>query len=378
MEGNGAARTRQDGRGASARGAWRLVVPLALALAVSLPLGLAGCGTTADTTGDQAASSVAAAASSTDMWGDSGLSALLPKPPSDEVDVAYDNDSSFRATVSGIDDEAFGDYVQSCKDAGFTVDASETSYSYKAYNSDGYHLSTSHSSDDESMTVQMSSPVANGTISWPSSGVGSLLPVPSSSTGEVSQNRSNSFSAKVTKTSRGDYDSYVDACMAAGFSENYSRRDTYFNGENVNGTKLTLKYEGFETMSVYIHCDSDSPDASATGPATSAQDSSSSAEQSSDASSSTGTASSEVTPSFKEAMDSYEAFFDQYAEFMKSYKDNGYPASMLSDYLSMMQQYSDCMEKLDAIDEGSLSAADDAYYVEVSARISQKLLEAAS
>ena len=43
----------------------------------------------------------------------------------------------------------------------------------------------------------------------------------------------------------------------------------------------------------------------------------------------------------------------------------------------MMAQYTETMEKLEAIDERKLSPADDAYYIEVMARIEVKLLQAA-
>ena len=76
-------------------------------------------------------------------------------------------------------------------------------------------------------------------------------------------------------------------------------------------------------------------------------------------------------------MDSYEKFFDQYVEFMKKYKDSGNSISMLADYTKMMQQDTDTMTKLNAIDQNSLSAADEAYYLEVMGRITQKLASVA-
>ena len=72
-------------------------------------------------------------------------------------------------------------------------------------------------------------------------------------------------------------------------------------------------------------------------------------------------------------MDSYEKFFDQYVDFMKKYKDSNYSADMLADYTKMMQQYSDTMTKMDSIDQSTLSSADDAYYLEVLGRVTQKL-----
>lgn len=86
---------------------------------------------------------------------------------------------------------------------------------------------------------------------------------------------------------------------------------------------------------------------------------------------------SQVSADFKASMDSYEKFFDQYVEFMKKYKDSGNSISMLADYTKMMQQYTDTMNKLNAIDQNSLNAADEAYYLEVMGRITQKLASVA-
>ena len=89
----------------------------------------------------------------------------------------------------------------------------------------------------------------------------------------------------------------------------------------------------------------------------------------------------EVTPEFKETMDGYEAFMNSCCDFMVRYTDatnSGDTAALLSmtaDYASLVQQELDWMGKIGAIDENALSSADAAYYVEVQARVSQKLIE---
>ena len=60
---------------------------------------------------------------------------------------------------------------------------------------------------------------------------------------------------------------------------------------------------------------------------------------------------------------------------MKKYEDSDDTTSMLADYGSMMQQYSDWSKKFDDVDENSLSADDQAYYLEVQGRVAQKLSE---
>lgn len=97
-----------------------------------------------------------------------------------------------------------------------------------------------------------------------------------------------------------------------------------------------------------------------------------------DSSENDGSDTGEVDLKFKETMDSYEAFFDEYVEFMKKYSESNDVMSMLTDYTDYLSKYADVMKKLNSIDESKLSAADAAYYTEVSARISKKLLEVTS
>lgn len=51
--------------------------------------------------------------------------------------------------------------------------------------------------------------------------------------------------------------------------------------------------------------------------------------------------------------------------------------SMAADYAKYLKKYTDTMDKLDAIDEDSLSDADLEYYIEVSGRSTSKLAEVA-
>lgn len=80
-----------------------------------------------------------------------------------------------------------------------------------------------------------------------------------------------------------------------------------------------------------------------------------------------------VSADFKATMDSYEAFFDKYVEFMKAYTADPSSTNLMSQYADMLTQYTDTMNDLGSIDTSSLSASDYAYYVEVSARITEKL-----
>lgn len=81
-----------------------------------------------------------------------------------------------------------------------------------------------------------------------------------------------------------------------------------------------------------------------------------------------------ISPEFKEAMDSYEAFFDEYIAFMEKYSSSNDSLSMMADYANYMTKFADAMDKMEKLDDGTLSDAESLYYLEVTLRIEQKLL----
>lgn len=91
----------------------------------------------------------------------------------------------------------------------------------------------------------------------------------------------------------------------------------------------------------------------------------------------TPSASSEIDADFKAAMDSYEKFFNEYVAIMKKYKANPTDLSILADYATYISQYADMIQKMKEWESKDLNAAEAAYYVDVQARITKKLLEVA-
>lgn len=82
-----------------------------------------------------------------------------------------------------------------------------------------------------------------------------------------------------------------------------------------------------------------------------------------------------IRPEFKEAMDSYEAFMDEYCEFMKKYKENQTDITLLQEYPTILRKYNEVTEAFAAWSEKEMTKEELAYYLEVTNRVSQKLLE---
>ncbi|MBR1508397.1 MAG: zinc ribbon domain-containing protein [Eubacterium sp.] len=82
----------------------------------------------------------------------------------------------------------------------------------------------------------------------------------------------------------------------------------------------------------------------------------------------------EVTPEVKEFLDSYEEFMDDYIEFMESYDSSD--AAQLVKYAELLADYADFSKKIEEMDDKEMSDADNKYYIEVTTRVSKKLMDA--
>lgn len=239
------------------------------------------------------------------------------------------------------------------------------------------------SGDKSNTTFESSEPVYES-ITWPTSDIAKLLPVPKSTIGKIEWEASYGFVIDVAETTKADYDEYVSLCQEAGFTENYNKGDDYFMGDNSDGYQLYLRFDEGDVM--FIRMDepketdsNESESENSEEPVNNQPEetSDSNAPESDNVEEPANNDTTSVTPEFKEMMDSYEAFFDEYVEFMKKYKESGNQAEMMADLADYMSKYSDMMSKLNAVNESELSIADSAYYLEVSGRITKKLAEVA-
>lgn len=310
-------------------------------------------------------------------WSKIELRDQLPEPPSNRGTLFENSDEEFWVSLDGVSDDQYNDYLDACVDKGFTVDADKSSYSYKAYNADGYSLDMSHIGDGLSITLK--APMNFGSITWPSSTVGNMLPAPKSTTGKFSYEHDDSFFVYVGETSKADYDQYVADCSANGFNIDYDKGDTYYRADNADGYHISLKYEGNNIMAVEIKASKNS-DTGTSEPATT--------EPSTETTAPSESSFTETKPNdtelvdgmrkdFKDAMDSYEAFMDEYVAFMKKYSDNPSDVGLLADYTKYMSKYADMVEKFDKWESEDLNDAELAYYIDVQARVSKKLLDVA-
>lgn len=93
----------------------------------------------------------------------------------------------------------------------------------------------------------------NGPLEWPSSGLATMLPKPSSDKGEVHTNTDDTFRADVSEYSTSDYEEYVTACREKGFAVDEVRDSLGWEAYSEEGAHLKLTYlESSEEMSIAL------------------------------------------------------------------------------------------------------------------------------
>lgn len=328
------------------------------------------------------------------------LEDVIPNLPSNRGDILENSDEELWISLEKVTDEQYNKYRNQCIDRGFTVDSQKDSYSYNAYNTDGYSLELSHIGDN--LTITVKAPMQLGTITWPTGTAGYLLPEPSSTIGKFNYEHDTNFSVYIGDISKEEYDEYVTDCVDYGFDVDYDKGENYYRAYNEDGYYLSLSYEGNNIMLIRI----DEPekgagavvDAENAGQETTIQETGKTEEKGSvtESKPEETTAESKVEEQkpaadsgnatvgedglrkdFKEAMDSYEAFMNEYCDFMEKYSKNPTDAGLMADYMSYMEKYDDFTKKFDQWGGENLNDAELAYYIDVQTRVYDRLAEAA-
>lgn len=241
---------------------------------------------------------------------------------------------------------------------------------------------------------------------WPDTELVSLLPRPDSEQGRINMENEDYFSIEIYKVSKDGFEKYVGDCKNSGFTVDYMKYDDSYLADNEVGYSLSLSYdEKEEILRIMLNApDEDSLPAqkaennsgvepekngdvdtdetlkkSQESPELAESNSSEPVEKSQETEPAPETleASGDIRPEFKEMLDDYEAFMNGYCDFMKKYTESDDILSMTADYLKLVQDEAEWIEKIDNLEEEEMNDAEVKYYAEVTLRVSQKLLETA-
>ena len=301
-------------------------------------------------------------------WDDMILGEFLPEPPKNRGEIHTNTEENLWVEINNVSMQEFTDYSKSCEESGFSIDKDSQSTTFSAYNDKGYKLRLSYYESYESMEITADAPMEFSEIKWPESEAGKQLPAPKSLNGKFSYEHGDGFSVYISNMTKADFSDYVSVCYDKGFNLNYDKSDEFFSADNSGGWHITARYEGNSIISISVDAPEESDNSGAEPSAETTAASEIPEENKED--------SGDIDPDFKEAMDSYEEFIDEYVEFMKKYMaSDGTDLSIISDYANYMKKYAEFADDFKNWETEDLNTAETAYYIEVQARVTQKLLE---
>lgn len=185
-------------------------------------------------------------------WSDILLADVVPEPESRFGEIIGNSSEYLSLYVYRTSAADYGEYVDACKEKGFTVEADQSEQSYYAYNADVYKLSLYYDESNSKMHIGVDAAEQYGTLVWPDSIIASMLPVPASTTGEITQDDDKGFQAYVSNTPIDEFKNYVAACADRGFNIDAYESDESYSAENSEGYKLSVSYQGNSVISISV------------------------------------------------------------------------------------------------------------------------------
>ncbi|MBE5896020.1 MAG: hypothetical protein E7285_10225 [Lachnospiraceae bacterium] len=187
-----------------------------------------------------------------DPWPESGLLSILPDPNAKKWELCYELEDSASAILLKATQSSYDSYITQIEEAGFTMDVRSTENTYQAFNEDGYQIHLHFFGLKKQIEIVLYAPVENNPITWPSTGLGALLPVPPSATGEIRLDSESMFCVSVTNISEEEFTEYANACIANGFENVSGLNEILLSAYNEDHVTLTVDYSGFNTMNITV------------------------------------------------------------------------------------------------------------------------------
>lgn len=185
-------------------------------------------------------------------WEEIILADMLPKPESPYGEISSNLDSYLSLKVLMVTEEEYNEYLEACKDAGFTIDSEMIGTSYYAYNEAGYKLLLNYYDYNSEMHVGLDAGMQLGELTWSDSEMAKLLPIPDSTIGDIQKDDETGYSVYVGNMSKEAFANYVTACEEKGFTVDANNQEKYYTAKNAESYKLSVEYKGNSIVYISI------------------------------------------------------------------------------------------------------------------------------
>lgn len=185
-------------------------------------------------------------------WSNFILSSVIPEPDSLLCETINNTEKNLTLYVYKTTLTQYNNYINRCKENGFTIDIEQSNSSFYAYNNDGYKLYLYYHENEKKMTISVDSPIQLQMLDWPNTDLTRLIPIPESKLGKIEKNDEDNFIVYLGKMSKESMKNYINLCKEKGFSIEVQEGDTSYSAKNNDGYKVNVEYIGNNTIKVGI------------------------------------------------------------------------------------------------------------------------------
>lgn len=184
-------------------------------------------------------------------WPSSGITNAIPKYGDNiKGEISLNYDDSFSIYIDDVSRNDYLDYLQRCKDAGYTIDAKE-SFGYEAYNEDGYKLELYYYDSSKRLSIDVEEPMKFEKIPWPINELSQDLPNIPSDMGNIDLNYEKHIIVYLDNITEDKFNDYIEKCQSMGYKEKFEKKKNYFNAYKGN-KRLTLTFIRGRVMSISL------------------------------------------------------------------------------------------------------------------------------
>ncbi len=185
-------------------------------------------------------------------WDELVLGDVLSKPSSSNGEINYNQNDEFDVDVYKISPKEFYDYVENCKSLGFTVEMTESTYFFNAYNQGGYKVNIYYYSSwhEGEMSIQLDAPMDFSEVHWTEIKLAEKIPSPQSNMGNISSNYDSHLCIYIGDITKEDYNAYVGECVEFGYEVDATAKDNSYKAYNPNGDCLEVSFVEFGMMKI--------------------------------------------------------------------------------------------------------------------------------
>lgn len=212
---------------------------------------------------------------------------------------------------------------------------------------------------------------------WSRTELGNKIPMPDVKILKSNLDKEELFMFDAYGISLEQFDAYVEECKSMGYTVDPSSYEGFYSADDTEGYNVYLSYEEDDyalSGSVEAPYDKDESDFGEEDMDDTAFEDDEDADDDTDADADKKPADG-IRLEFKEAMDSYEAFYDEYCDFMKKYYANPTDRTLIDGYMDMLDRSVEMTEKFEAWDQSEMNDEELKYYLDVSNRVSKKMID---